>query len=166
MRGCSWIAFSVAWTAVTGVGAILVHSVAARPPIGLQLEAAAPPGPTDDQARQMDPNAGLRTTPLERLAPIELRTLEGEEGVDQAEPEQAGEQAWLFSGEFVDPGAAEALARALLAKGAPNDRIAVLRVGDGSAGFVWRVEVGPVTAAQAKALQDLLRRQGLTFTRE
>lgn len=166
MRGCSWIAFSIAWAAFTGVGAILVHSVAVCPPISLQLEAAAPLGPSDDEARQMDPNAGLRMTPLERLAPIELRPLESEEGDDQAEPELAGEMAWLFSGEFVDAGAAEALARALLAKGAPNDRIAILRVGEGSAGFVWRVEVGPVTAAQANALQELLRRQGLSFTRE
>lgn len=163
MRGCIWIAFSIAWTAITGVGAILVHSVAARPPIGLQLEAAAPPGPTDDQARQMDPNAGLRTTPLERLAPTELRPLESEEGVDQAEPELAGEEAWLFSGEFVDPRAAEALARALLAKGAPDDRIAILRVGSGPGAVLWRVALGPLNALQARKLQRLLLRHGLPF---
>lgn len=163
MRGCSWIAFSIAWVAITGAGAILVHSVAARPPISLQAEAAAPHGPTDDQARQMDPNAGLLTTPLERLAPIELRPLESEESVDQAEPELAGEEAWLFSGEFVDLGAAEALARALLAKGAPDDRIAILQVGSGPGAVVWRVALGPLNAPQVRELQRLLLHHGLRF---
>lgn len=57
-------------------------------------------------------------------------------------------------------------AKALLSKGAPNDRIAIVRRTNAQGGVDWRVELGPVTVDQAAQLQSLLQTQGLEFDLE
>ncbi len=75
-------------------------------------------------------------------------------------------ESWLISGAYGDGLAAERLARALLSKGAPNDRIAIVRRTNAQGGVDWRVELGPVTVDQAAQLQSLLQTQGLEFDLE
>ncbi|WP_223306591.1 MULTISPECIES: SPOR domain-containing protein [Achromobacter] len=71
-----------------------------------------------------------------------------------------------MSGSYGDGQAAERLAKALLAKGAPHDRIAIVRRTNAQGIVDWRVEVGPITIDQAMELQSLLQANGLEFDLE
>ncbi|WP_232786594.1 hypothetical protein [Achromobacter sp. DH1f] len=146
-----------------GAAAVFVYSLATDAPPAFVLISPVDLGPTDEAAGRLDPNAGLRTTPLEPLQPVELASLSDEQIVGRIPAQVEDSEVWLFSERFGDGAAAEMLARALLAKGAPNDRVALVR-SDGGAGTAdWHVEIGPVTANQAIELQQLLRREGLSF---
>ncbi|WP_287145094.1 hypothetical protein [Achromobacter sp.] len=111
----------------------------------------------------MDPNAGLIGAPLAPLLPSELRPLD-EIALEATQGQPAAPaESWLISGVFGEGQAAEHLARALLAKGAPNDVIAIVRRISPQGSVDWRVEVGPLTTDQAAELQSLLQAQGLEF---
>lgn len=163
MRAIAWIFGGVIAALCGGGAALLVYSVASERPRDLRIEEPTLQGPSDDQARHMDPNAGLIGAPLAPLLPNELRPLD-EAAVEatQAQPATPAE-SWLISGAFGEGLAAEQLARGLIAKGAPNEVIAIVRRTSAQGSVDWRVEVGPLTANQAVELQSMLQAQGLEF---
>lgn len=163
MRVVAWILGFVIAAVCGGGAALVVYSVASERPRDLRIEEPTFQGPSDEQVRHMDPNAGLIGAPLAPLLPRELRPLdEIAAEATQAQPATTAESL-LISGAFGDGQAAEKLARGLLAKGAPNDIIAIVRRTNAQGSVDWRVEVGPLTADQADALQSMLQAQGLEF---
>lgn len=166
MRAVAWILGCVIAAVCGGGAALLVYSVASERPRDLRIEEPTFQGPSDEQVRHMDPNAGLIGTPLAPLLPSELLPLDDIAAeATQAQPAAPAEN-WLISGAFGEGPAAEQLARALLAKGAPNDVIAIVRRTSAQGRVDWRVEVGPLTADQAVELQSMLQAQGLEFNLE
>lgn len=166
MRAVAWI-LGIVIAAVCGGGvALLVYSVASERPRDFRNEEPTFQGPSDEQVRHVDPNAGLIGAPLAPLLPSELRPLdEIAAEVIQAQP-AAPAESWLISGAFGEGQAAEQLARGLLAKGAPNDVIAIVRRTSARGSVDWRVEVGPLTTDQAVELRALLQAHGLEFDLE
>ncbi|WP_306951767.1 hypothetical protein, partial [Achromobacter seleniivolatilans] len=150
MRSLAWIlAFAIA-AAGGGAAALVVYSLATERPRDLRTTDRNSLGPSDDQVRHLDPNAGLVGGPFPPIQPNELRPLDADSGAGDSERGQppAPAERWLTSAAYGDGHAAERLAKALLAKGAPNDRIAIVRRADGNYAD-WRVEVGPLTSSQA-----------------
>ncbi len=164
MRALAWILTFAIAAAGAGAAALFVYSLAVERPRGLRTALPDYLGPSDDQVRHLDPNAGLVVGPLPPMQPNELRPLDVDPGAGDLRLEQAAAPAesWLISAAYGDGQAAELLAQALLAKGAPNDLIAIVRRTDGIH-VDWRVEVGPLTDNQAALLQSMLQHQGLTF---
>lgn len=170
MRALAWILATVIAAAGVGAAALVVYSLATERPRDLRTADPDSLGPSDEQVRDLDPNAGLGGNQLAPLQPNVLRALEPNPnaGAGDSEIGQPGAPAesWLISGAYGDGLAAERLAKALLAKGAPNDRIAIVRRTSAQGRLDWRVEVGPVTSDQAAELQSLLQANGLEFDLE
>ncbi|MDH0682943.1 hypothetical protein [Achromobacter animicus] len=155
-------------TAGAGAAALVVYSLAAERPRDLRTAHPDYLGPSDDQVRHLDPNAGLIDGPLHPMQPNELRPLDADSGTGDSEGGElpAPAESWLTSAAYGDGQAAERLAKALLAKGAPNDLIAIVRRTSVRGSVDWRVEIGPLTADQAADLQALLQELGLSFSLE
>ncbi|ADP20056.1 MULTISPECIES: hypothetical protein [Achromobacter] len=168
MRALAWILALVIAAAGAGAAALVVYSLATERPPDLRTADPDSLGPSDEQVLHLDPNAGLAGGQLAPLRPNELRPLEANAGARDLELGQPASPAesWLISSAYGDGQAAERLAKALLAKGAPNDRIAIVRRTDAQGSVDWRVEVGPVTADQAVELRALLQANGLEFDLE
>ncbi|WP_063589257.1 hypothetical protein [Achromobacter ruhlandii] len=166
MRALAWIlAFAIA-TAGAGAAALIVYSLAIERPRDLLTANPDSLGPSDEQVRHLDPNAGLIDRQVAPMQPNELLPLDADSGAGDSE---GGElpvpaESWLTSAAYEDGQAAERLAKALLAKGAPNDLIAIVRRTSVSGSVDWRVEIGPLTAGQAGELQALLQELGLDFS--
>ncbi|MFJ3463615.1 hypothetical protein [Achromobacter spanius] len=168
MKALAWIrALSIA-TAGAGAAALFVYSLAIERPRDLLTADPDSLGPSDDQVRHLDPNAGLIDRPSAPMQPNELLPLDADPGAGDSEGGEppAPAEAWLTSAAYGDGQAAERLATALLAKGAPNDLIAIVRRTDMHGSVDWRVEIGPLTAGQADELQALLQARGLEFSFE
>lgn len=168
MRTLAWILALAIAAAVAGAAALVVYSLATERPLDLRTADPDSLGPTDEQVRHLDPNAGLVGGQPGPLQPNELRPLDTDAGAGAAGLEQlaAPAESWLTSAAYGDGQAAEQLAKALLAKGAPDDRIAIVRRTDVRGSVDWRVEIGPLTADQAVELQTLLQELGLNFSLE
>lgn len=168
MRALAWIlAFAIA-AASAGAAALVVYSLATERPRDLRTEDPNFLGPSDDQVRDLDPNAGLFGGQLAPMQPNELRSLDADSeagDLERGKPPGPAE-SWLTSAAYGDGQAAERLAKALIAKGAPNDLIAIVRRTGLSGSVDWRVEIGPLTAGQAAALQALFETRGLEFSFE
>lgn len=168
MRALAWILALVITAAGAAAAALVVYSLATERPRDLRTAEPDSLGPSDEQVRHLDPNAGLVGGPLAPLQPNELRPLEANAGTEDLELGRpaASAESWLMSGSYGDGQAAERLAKALLAKGAPHDRIAIVRRTNAQGIVDWRVEVGPITIDQAMELQSLLQANGLEFDLE
>ncbi len=168
MKALAWILIVSIATAGAGAAALFVYSLAIERPRDLLTADPDFLGPSDDQVRHLDPNAGLIDRPSAPMQPNELLPLDADPGAGDSE---GGEllvpaESWLTSAAYGDGQAAERLAKALLAKGAPNDLIAIVRRTSVRGSVDWRVEIGPVTAGQAGELQALLHELGLDFSFE
>ncbi|WP_227741404.1 SPOR domain-containing protein [Achromobacter sp. GbtcB20] len=155
-------------TAGAGAAALFVYSLAIERPRDLRTADPDSLGPSDDQVRHLDPNAGLIDGPLPPMQPNELRPLDADSGTGDSEGGElpAPAESWLASAAYGGGQAAERLAKALLAKGAPNDLIAIVRRTSVGGSVQWRVEIGPLTVGQADELRALLQELGLDFSFE
>jgi len=168
MRALAWIlAFAIA-AAGAGAAALFVYSLAIERPRDLRTADSDSLGPSDDQVRHLDPNAGLIGRQLAPMQPNELLLLDADPGAGDLEGGEppAPAESWLASAAYRDGQAAERLAKALLAKGAPNDLIAIVRRTSVGGSVQWRVEIGPLTVGQADELRALLQELGLDFSFE
>lgn len=165
MRALAWIlAFAIA-AAGAGAAALFVYSLAIERPRDLRTAHPDYLGPSDDQVRHLDPNAGLVDRQLAPMQPNELLPLDADLGAGDSEGGElpAPAENWLISGMYEDGQAAENLARALIAKGAPSTFVAIVRRTSAQGRVDWRIEIGPTTREQASYLQLLLQEQGLNF---
>lgn len=164
MRALAWVlALSIA-TAGAGAAALLVYSLAIERPRDLRTADRYAMGPSDEQVRHLDPNAGMFGESPAPLRPNELRQLDVDPAAGKTVPNEptAPAKSWLVSSSYKDGQAAEGLAKALVSKGAPDDLIFIVRVA-GESTVDWRVEIGPITDSQAAVVQSLLQNEGLDF---